>query len=166
MTPDLPGSRVRSRSRLLVKLAGVSVGLVIGVAALGAGSAGATVRLAAGSAPTASSIRAVGGAESTGLIHTATGDSGRRSFGVQPAGPKKPDPRPNFTYQNVAPGQTFRDHVAFVNISSKLALIRPARCPDAGVEGRRRGSTTPMVLGTSPSRPRSGDLNAHRDRHP
>lgn len=53
----------------------------------------------------------------------AVKDDGRRSFGVQPAGPKKPDPRPNFTYRDVRPGQQLNDHVAFVNVSDKPVTL-------------------------------------------
>jgi hypothetical protein len=98
MTPDLTGPRNHRQARRLVKLTGFSIGLALGV------SVGVAV-LTAGSAV------------------AATADNGQRSFGVQPAGAKKPDPRPNFSYQNVKPGQRLTDHVAFVNISDKPVTL-------------------------------------------
>jgi hypothetical protein len=117
MTPDLTGPRIIRRARLLVKLAGLSLGLVIGA---GFGVAGITV-LAAGSASAANAPVSARQAELP--LTASTPDNGRRSFGVQPAGAKKPDPRPNFTYQNVKPGQRISDHVAFVNISDKPVTL-------------------------------------------
>ncbi|MFI7585511.1 WxL protein peptidoglycan domain-containing protein [Spongisporangium articulatum] len=54
---------------------------------------------------------------------SAASDDGRRSFGVQPAGPQKPDTRPNFTYRDVKPGARFYDHVSFVNISDRPVTL-------------------------------------------
>ena len=51
------------------------------------------------------------------------GDDGRRSFGVQPSGPTKPDPRPNLTYRDVKPGQRLFDHVAILNISAQPVTL-------------------------------------------
>jgi hypothetical protein len=51
------------------------------------------------------------------------GDDGRRSFGVQPSGPRKPDPRPNLTYRDVRPGQRLFDHVAIINVGARPATL-------------------------------------------
>lgn len=72
------------------------------------------------------------------------GDDGRRSFGVQPAGPKKPDARPNLTYRGVKPGQRLFDHVAIVNISNfpVTLSIYPAdafNTKDGGFDVLRQG---------------------------
>ncbi|MBI4939789.1 MAG: hypothetical protein HY830_03460, partial [Actinobacteria bacterium] len=79
--------------------------------------------LLAGAAPASASPAAAGVTVplAHGPLLTAEnrlGDDGKRSFGVQPASAKKPDARPNLTYRDVAPGQRFFDHVAFVNVSA------------------------------------------------
>ena len=51
-------------------------------------------------------------------------DDGRRTFGVQPSGPKKPDARANFTFRDMTPGQVLHDYVAFVNISLQPVTLQ------------------------------------------
>jgi len=104
MTPESAGPR----GRLLIKL-GLGIAALVGI---GAGLAGVNV-LTADS--TWAAARTGPGVVRTDAVRTVASD-GTHSFGVQPAGPKKPDPRPNFTYQNVKAGQELHDHVAFVNV--------------------------------------------------
>lgn len=78
------------------------------------------------------------------------GDDGRRTFGVQPSGPKKVDARPNLTYRDVAPGQRFFDHVAFLNVSEKpvTLTVYPAdavNTPDGGFDALRAGQPSTQL---------------------
>ena len=81
-----------------------------------------TVTLVAAPASSADA-RAAASAHQAAAISAAGNDDGRRSFGIRPSGPKKPDARPTWTYQNLKPGQQVFDHVAVVNISTKPALL-------------------------------------------
>ena len=75
------------------------------------------------------------------------GDDGRRSFGVQPSGPKKVDPRPNLTYRDVKPGQVLYDHVAILNISNRPVTLSvyaadAYNTPDGAFDVLRAGQTS------------------------
>lgn len=113
-----PRARHASAAAPVLALAASMVFLPAGSAA----ASGTPVRDAGAVTVPISSLSSPGG---QGVVQTVAAvkpkgpDTGQRSFGVQPSGPRKPDPRPNFTYRNVRPGQVLRDHVAFLNLSDK-----------------------------------------------